>query len=135
MAPVYELLFCFENSVRELVESRLKEVLGLDAWWNEGIPEVIRRAAEKREREEKRVRWHGPRGDSKLNYVDFAQLAQVILDRWEDFEDLLGTPDFIRNRFEELNLSRRVLAHTGVLSPQDITRMSMYLQDWLAQVG
>ena len=32
MAAVYQAFFCFENSVRELVEARLRESLGND-WW------------------------------------------------------------------------------------------------------
>lgn len=135
MTPAYQLLFCFENAVRELVEARLKEAFGLDDWWKTGVSDQIRKAAEKRHREEKRLRWHGSRGDSLLNYIDFPQLAEIILEKWDVFEDLLGSQDFIRNRFDELNLSRRVLAHTGVLSPQDVNRMKLHLQDWIAQVG
>jgi hypothetical protein len=41
MGRVYELLHCFENSVRELIETTLGEALG-ERWWDDGVPEGIR---------------------------------------------------------------------------------------------
>src|SRR4051794_20516882 len=63
MGDVYELLYCLENSLRELVEQTLREVLGPENWWTEGVPEKIRKAAESRKQDEVKARWHGPRGE------------------------------------------------------------------------
>ena len=48
MGRVYELLYCLENSIRELIESTLKEDLGVQDWWVRGISEPIRKGADKR---------------------------------------------------------------------------------------
>lgn len=135
MAGVYELLFCFENSVRELIEDRLKEAYSVDAWWDEGIPESIRRSAERLKTREKQTPWHGPRGGTLLAFVDFPILAQVITECWSHFEDLLGKPEWVENLFDEMNQSRRAIAHTGVLSQPDVERMELRVRDWLRVVG
>lgn len=135
MGVVYELLYCLENSVRELVRTTLMETVGADDWWEKGVPELIRKSAEKRKSDDESARWHGPRGGSLLNYVDFAHLGETILDRWEDFEDLLGDKDWVANYFKEINRTRRALAHTGELSQHDVEWMEMRVSQWLRVVG
>ncbi len=92
MARVYELLFCFENSVRELIEDRLKEAHGVQTWSTRGVPEDIRLSAERLKDKEQQTPWHGPRGGTLLAFVDFPILARIITENWEHFEDLLGKP-------------------------------------------
>jgi hypothetical protein len=135
MARVYELLFCFENSVRELIEDRLKEVFGVNDWWALGVSEPTRVSAEKLKDKEQQTPWHGPRGGTLLAFVDFPVLARIITDGWEHFEDLLGKPAWVESVFEEMNQSRRAVAHTGVLSQHDIERMELRVRDWLRAVG
>jgi len=135
MAKVYELLFCFENSVRELIEERLKEGFSVETWWNEGVPDEIRARADKLKLRERKTPWHGPRGGTMLAFVDFPVLAQIITDRWGYFEDLLGQPEWVSHLFDEMNQSRRAIAHTGVLSQFDMERMELRVRDWLRIVG
>lgn len=135
MAAVYQLLFCFENSVRELIEDRLKEAYAVETWWTEGVSEPIRNNAEKLKAKERQAPWHGPRGGTLLAFVDFPILATIIRDAWEHFEDLLGKPEWVANLFDEMNQSRRAIAHTGVLSQYDLERLEIRVKDWLRVVG
>lgn len=135
MGDVYELLYCLENSVRELIERTLREVHGPEQWWFTGVPEAIRKAAEKRKEDDVKARWHGPRGDSLINYVDFPQYADVILDQWEHFEELIGDRDWLAQYFAEMNRSRRALAHTGSLTETDVERMDFRVREWVRVVG
>jgi hypothetical protein len=135
MARVYELLFCFENSVRELIEERLKDAFGVEAWWSDGVPEDVRKTGNKLKLKERQVPWHGPRGGTMLAFVDFPILAKIITQRWDHFEELLGKPDWVTNLFDEMNQSRRAIAHTGVLSPFDVERLELRVRDWLRIVG
>lgn len=135
MARVYELLFCFENSVRELIEDRLKEKFEVENWWEKGVPGGIRTEAESLKAKERKTPWHGPRGGTLLAFVDFPVLATIITEGWEHFEDLLGRADWVTNLFDEMNQSRRAVAHTGVLSQHDIERMELRVRDWLRAVG
>ena len=135
MGDVYQLLYCLENSIRELIESTLRESLGAENWWKDGVSEQIRKSAEKRRDDDAKARWHGPRGTSLLAYVDFPQYADIILASWENFEPLLGDDSWVRYYFEELNRTRRALAHTGRLTEADVERMEVRVRDWLRVVG
>lgn len=135
MGDVYELLYCLENSVRELIEATLREAFGPEDWWATGVPASLRKAAEKRKDDDLRARWHGPRGESLLNYIDFPQYADIIVEQWDLFADLLGDRDWVLNYFSEMNRSRRALAHTGRLTEADVERMELRIRDWLRSVG
>jgi hypothetical protein len=62
-------------------------------------------------------------------------LANIIIDAWEHFEDLLGKKEWVTNVFDEMNQSRRAIAHTGVLSQFDVDRLELRVNDWLRVVG
>jgi hypothetical protein len=134
MGRVYELLYCFENSVRELIETTLRETLQ-DRWWDDGVPESIRRKADGRRRADERARWHGPRGQSPLNFVDFPELGTIITQRWSDFDDLLGDSDWVEHYFDDMNKSRRAVGHTGDMSEHAVERMELFVREWLLVVG
>jgi hypothetical protein len=135
MGDVYELLYCLENSVRELIERTLREAYGPERWWADGVDESIRKNAEKRKQDEARARWHGPRGDSLINYIDFPQYADVIVSRWAKFEDLIGDQEWLVNYFDEMNRTRRALAHTGSMTDTDVERMRFRVREWIRVVG
>lgn len=135
MGAVYELLYCLENSVRELIETTLIEARGAESWWTTGVPEKIRKSAESRSKDDERAPWHGPRGESLLVYTDFLQLAEIISENWLHFSDLLGDEVWVKNYFREMNRSRRALAHTGSLTQHDVDWMEMRVRQWLMVVG
>ncbi len=134
MATLYQAFFCFENSVRELVEQRLAENLGAD-WWAKGTTAGIREKVEKRRGKEAANRFHSPRGESDIAYADFGDLSLMIKNNWALFEDLFPDQDWVTTRLSDLELSRNVIAHNGVLSGREITRITLYLKDWVMQVG
>ena len=57
MSSIYTAFFCFENSVRELVSSRLKERYGSD-WWSKCAPQKIKQKVENRRNKEAVNRWN-----------------------------------------------------------------------------
>lgn len=134
MAEVYTFFFCFENSVRELVESRLEEALGAQ-WWEKGIPQAVRKKVSDRREKEEANRWHQARGRSDIYYADFGDLSRVITSNWPLFEDLFPTQDWVRTRFDDLEMSRNVIAHNGILADVEVNRIELYLRDWIQQVG
>jgi len=134
MAAVYQAFFCFENAVRELVEQRLKENLG-NKWWQEGTTSAIRDRVSKRRLKEAANRWHSPRGESEIAYADFGDLSLMITNSWPLFDDLFPDQDWVRTRLSDLEMSRNVIAHNGVLNGREMTRITLYLKDWVMQVG
>jgi hypothetical protein len=83
----------------------------------------------------RRPGWHGPRGASELNFVDFTELGKIIIDRWEEFEDLLGDRAWVERYFDDMNRSRRSIGHTGEMSEHAVERMELSVREWLLVVG
>lgn len=51
MARHYEIFYCLETSIRQLIADRLKEEIGTD-WWAQSVPEHVRKNAEENRRRE-----------------------------------------------------------------------------------
>jgi len=134
MATVYVAIAAFENTVREFVSKRLLEVVGA-GWWTSAVSEKIRTKAETRKAEEAKVRWHTPRGDEPLNYTEFGDLASIIAQNWQHFENHLESQDWVRQIIATLERSRNVIMHSGELGLQDVERIGTAIRDWIRQVG
>ena len=134
MATVYVAIAAFENSVRDFVVKVLLEHKG-ENWWEDCVSEKIRRMAETRKREEEKIRWHTPRGDSMINYTEFGDLASIMSQNYELFEVHIISIDWARQIFQTLERSRNVIMHSGELGRRDIERIGTNIRDWINQVG
>ena len=134
MATVYTAIAAFENMVRQFVVKILMEHEG-ENWWEECVPDKIRKSAETRKSEEDKIKWHTHRGDSMINYVDFGDLASIMLKNYEWFEVHIISIDWARQIFQTLERSRNVIMHSGQLSKKDIERIGTNIRDWISQVG
>lgn len=134
MATVYVAVAAFENTVRDFVSKRLLDVVGA-GWWKTAVPEKIRTKAETRMAQEAKVRWHTPRGDEPLNYTEFGDLASIMANNWQHFENHLESQDWARQIMATLERSRNVIMHSGELGLQDIERIGTAIRDWIRQVG
>jgi len=134
MAIVYAAVAAFENSVRAFISNKLLEEIGED-WWLTAVDEGIRKKAEGRMSEEKKIRWHTPRGDSPINYTEMKHLTDTIRKNWKYFEPHLNNLDWAANILETVERSRNVIMHSGELGNRDIERLGTHMRDWIRQVG
>ena len=134
MATVYTSISAFENTVRQFVVKVLLEHKG-ENWWENCVSEKIRKMAETRKKEEEKIRWHTPRGDSMINYVEFGDLASIMQQNYELFEIHIISIDWARQIFQTLERSRNVIMHSGELGRRDIERIGTNIRDWISQVG
>lgn len=134
MSLVYTTVAAFENSVRDLIKSILIEAIGVD-WWTIGVSDKIRRAAEVRMEEEKKIRWHVQRGEDPIRFTMLPNLANIISQNFEHFEPYLHNLDWVKNVFEIVERSRNVIMHSGTLSDRDIARLGSLVRDWNSQVS
>lgn len=134
MAFVYTTVAAFENTVRELIKSVLLESLGED-WWNTGVSEKIRKAADVRMEEEKKIRWHVQRGDDPIRFTMMPNLGSIIAQNFESFEPYLHNVEWVRNVFEVVERSRNVIMHSGTLTDRDMARLGSLVRDWNSQVS
>lgn len=134
MSTVYVAFFCLENSVRELITDRLAERYGVD-WWERCVPEKIKKAVQKLKEKEERNRYHTARSTLLIGYTMFGNLAKIIISNWEDFSDLMPSQSWVTSRFDDLEMSRNIIMHTGVLPEIEIERIESIVRDWIRQVG
>jgi len=133
MASVYAAIAAFENSARDLVARTLAEKKS-EAWWDSSVSEKIKKKANARIEEERKVRWHTQRGSEPINYCDFGDLANIVTQNWEQFSDLLLDQPWVINIFDTLERSRNVIMHSGELDPEDVARIGVLIRDWVKQV-
>lgn len=134
MSSVYSAFFCLENAVRELIQERLSERKGA-TWWNDCVPSKIRENVEKLREKESIYRYHAQRSTALIGYTFFGNLAQIIIHNWTDFSDLFPDQHWINSRFNDLEMSRNIIMHTGILPEIEIERIESIARDWLRQVG
>lgn len=133
MARLYAIIYCFENSVRDLIRSRLSDS---DAsWWDTRVPTKVRSTAKSRQVDAEKNSWLEGQSKDVLGFVDFGGLSDIIINNWGDFQDLIPSQHWLKQRFDELERARNYVAHNRMLTPSEFARLEMYVGDWNRQVG
>jgi len=119
MKQAYELLFRLENSLRLLIEKELKGRFGEVDWWKEGATHDAKKESA-RNQKDPRWKWHDPVKASPLNYVDFASLHDIIVNKnWDIFKAILGPQAAFTANFKSLEVPRNIIAHNNLLSQEE----------------
>lgn len=128
MAMHYEIFYCLEVFIRDLISERLNEE-DPKGWWKNKIPEEIRKDAEKR-REQERAEGVTPRSDDILAYTNFGELSQIIEKNWDLFgEHFSDNLKGLKKIMYKLNGLRAPIAHCGYLSDDEIIRLKLTMGD------
>ena len=133
MARLYAVLHCFENEVRSLIRETLQEKEGTD--WIEKLPQKIKQFGESRLKSALADSWLEGEKSDVLGFVEFGHLSQIIIDKWQHFEDIMPTQHWLKQRMDELEKSRHFIAHNRTLLPSEYQRIYMYIADWNRVVG
>lgn len=133
MARLYAVLFCFENEVRDFVRQALQEKDGLD--WQEKLPPKILSHANSRRETALSDSWLEGEKSDILGFVDFGHLSQIIVAKWQFFEDVVPTQHWLKQRMDELEKVRNFIAHNRMLLDSEFQRVYMYIADWNRQIG
>jgi hypothetical protein len=134
MAVVYAATAAFENSVRGLIKNILLESVG-EGWWQTSVSENIRKRAESRREEERKVKWHTQRGEDPIYYTTLGDLANIIRNNFSRFEPYIQSAEWAASVFDVVERSRNVIMHSGMLGKEDIGRLGINIRDWIKQVG
>lgn len=139
MITVFTAITAFENATREFVYSILFDAYKGD-WWNKGIQNSIKEKAESRKNSESKIKWHISRGDAMMSFLEFGDLPKIICsqENWKYFEPYFsfsGDTEWIKSIFSDIEKSRNVIMHSGVLDDFDIARVGLNIRDWLHQIN
>ena len=133
MQRSYRLLFVLENVVREFIREVLEELDGED-WFGNRASQAMKKKVEDRKAAESKNQWHAGRNVHPVFYLDFGDLALLIQNHWVEFKLFLPDQSWVVSRLNDAERSRNVIAHTNVLSDEEVARLSMYVRDWVRQV-
>jgi hypothetical protein len=128
MAEHYELFYCLETSIRDLIRARLMEA-DKDNWWDRFVVQFIRdnATANKKKETESGVT---PRSEDWLSYTNFGELGQIIANNWDLFSDMFSDPKAVRDTITRLNTLRGPIAHCSMLAEDEVLRLKLSLRDW-----
>ncbi len=133
MQRCYRLLFVLENVVREFVGEVFVEKDG-ELWFDKRASLQMKKKVEDRKSAEVKNQWHTGRNAHPIYYLDFGDLALLFQSHWVEFKDLLPTQSWAVSRLQDAERSRNVIAHTNVLSDEEVVRLEMHVRDWIRQV-
>ncbi len=133
MARLYAVLHCFENEIRWFIRETLEDIEGAD--WIDKLPPKIKEFAEKRQAQAYKDSWLEGEKTDLLGFVEFGQLAQIIINKWEHFEDIIPSQHWLKQKMDELEKVRNSIAHNRMLLPSEFQRIYIYIADWNRVIG
>ena len=133
MARLYSVLHCFENEIRSFIRETLLEKEGAD--WIDKLPQKIKKFAEDRQTLAYKDSWIEGEKTDLLGFVEFGHLAQVMIDKWDHFMDIIPSQHWLKQRMDELEKTRHFIAHNRMLLPSEFQRIYMYIADWNRVIG
>lgn len=134
MAAVYKSIFCVENMLRDFIVERLSENHGID-WWNTTVPDKVKREVDKLKREEEKNKYYSNRSSSNIGYTMLGNLTQIIISNWDDFSDVIPNQAWIKSRMDDLEMSRNIIMHTGILPDIELDRVDSIVRDMIRQLS
>lgn len=100
MARLFAVLFCFENEIRDFIREALVEKEG--AIWIEKLPPKIKEHAETRRDSAMKDSWLEGEKSDLLGFVDFGDLALIIVAKWDIFKDVIPTQHWLKQQWMSL---------------------------------
>lgn len=129
MARHYEIFYCLERSIRQLLTD-VFDASNEEDWWDKLVPDVVKQNVKKSVRRE-RESAVTPRSDRDIDYTTFGELSEIIKSNWNlfggtVFSDIKAVEKVMGN----LNSLRNPIAHCSPLADDEVLRLELSLRDW-----
>jgi hypothetical protein len=63
----------------------------------------------------------------------FEGLSDIIINNWSEFQDLIPSQHWLKQRLDELERARNFVAHHRMLSEPEFARLEMYVTEPLTE--
>jgi hypothetical protein len=117
-----------ENSIRALIENTLSAVR--TDWWPVLVPSNIQKSVQRITDKEKKYPYREKRGNKPLMYCNFADLKEIIIANFPEFRNVIVDVEWFKAKMDEVYMARNNLAHSILLSDDDISRIALFYRDW-----
>lgn len=131
MARNYVIFYCLENTIREMITSRLEEEYGPE-WWDGHVPDKVRSNAETNKKKELSS-GVTPRSTDLIDFTNFGELGEIIKKNWDVFGEMFHDIRAVEKTLATLNALRSSLAHCKALAEDEEMRLHLALRDWFRQ--
>lgn len=128
MAEHYELFYCLEISIRDIIRTTL-EAAEPNEWWEKLVPQFVRENATKNQTKEIQS-GVTPRSEDMLSYTNFGELNEIIKVNWKLFGETFTDPKAVETTLARLNTLRAPIAHCSMLAEDEVVRLKLSLRDW-----
>jgi len=128
MAAYYELFYCLEQSIRELITTSLFDKSGSN-WWNITVPPKIVQDVTERILREKDSGF-SQRSEHEIDYTNFGELSVIITSNWDVFGAIFSSKRAVERIMSSLNLLRGPIAHCSPLAADEVDRLMLTVKDW-----
>lgn len=128
MSKHYELFYCLEKSIRNLVGDTLRAAHG-EAWWTNCVPENVQKNAQNNLQNEIDSGMT-IRSESEIDYTTFGELGEIVRKNWDDFDSIFSSPKAFTKIMKSLNVLRGPIAHCCPLAEDEVVRLSLTVRDW-----
>jgi len=129
MAEHYEVFYCLEKTIRELLVD-VFEASGDEEWWENKVPEQVKQNVKKSIKREKEAAVT-PRSSNPIDYTTFGELSEIIKSNWSLFGGSVFTEiKAVEKVMANLNSLRNPIAHCSPLAEDEVLRLELSLRDW-----
>ena len=129
MSAHYELFYCLEKSIRQLITETLEAEDGAGWWTGQRVPQNIQQNAADRIQKE-RDSGVTARSTEPLDYTTFGELGEIIKTSWELFGSIFNSKKAVEKVMASLNTLRGPIAHCSPLAEDEVLRLQLTLRDW-----
>lgn len=120
MSETYLYLYCIENTLRKFIGDAFINKYGMNYNDQITVPHSVKKKITDRKSSETQNKWLSQRGDDFLFYLDFKELADLILNNWNDvFKDHFPSQQWISIKIDELGNIRNLVAHNSYINTHD----------------
>lgn len=128
MSKHYEVFYCLEKSIRNLVVQLMFEKYG-ENWWEDKVKEDIKKNVKDNIQKEIESGFT-ERSQSDIDYTTFGELTEIVKNNWEAFSGLFRDVKAFSKIMSSLNQLRGPIAHCCPLAEDEAVRLNLVVKDW-----
>lgn len=128
MSDHYEVFYCLERSIRDLISAKLLDEKGPN-WWEDAVPDPVKLEVAKNIKREQESGLT-PRSSEKIDYTNFGELGDIVRANSPIFGDIFNNDKAFNKIMHNLNLLRGPIAHCCPLAEDEALRLRLSIADW-----
>lgn len=130
MAKHYEVFYCLEKSIRELVSNSIAEFDKDESWWKGSrVSQHIKAEVASRIQKELDA-GISRRSLDELDYTTFGELSDIIQANADVFGGIFNSRKGMQKVMANLNALRNSIAHCSPLAEDEQLRLQLAVRDW-----